>query len=272
MQPQKPYQSNNYNVPQPPPYYQAPLPPPPPPVKSGRGLRSVILVVLLLVIAGVVVQSTLFRVERVMVSGCVYLSPEQVVERSGLYYGQNMLSINKETIEKSVNADRYMVFQDLKRDYATRTVTLYIYERVPVCTMQTRGIQYTLDAMGVVLEQTEELSVIDGLIILTGLKSTDCGLGRQVSVEKRERLDVYQSILYELNLMGYTQMISELNVLDLDNLYLVTADGMSVKLGSASYMHAKIVSLMTVREELAKMGKSKGTVDISSPVYPVYIP
>lgn len=225
---------------------------------------------LLIVIAGVVAQSTLFRLKHVVVSGCVNLTAQEVIERSGLFYGQNLLSINKETIEKSVNADRYLVFQDLTRDYRTGTVTLSVYERVPMCIMQTLGIQYTIDTMGYVLEQTEELSLIDGLIVLTGLKTNSCYLGQRVGALNPDQLRAYQSIMYELNLMDYADQISELNVLDLDNLYLVSKDGMAVRLGDASFMHGKILSLMTVREELEKMGKKNGTIDVSMPVYPVY--
>ncbi len=246
--------------------------PPPPPPKSGRGFRSLILVLLLLLVAGIVVQSTLFRIERVLVVGCINMSEAQVVEKSGLYPGQNMLSINAQTIEKSIDADRYLVFKEIKKDYTTRTVTLYIEERVPVATFQTLGIQYTIDSNGVILEQTEELAVIDGLIVLTGLKTDACILGRQLVAQNQNQLSAFQAIMRELNNLGCINRISELNVLDLGNLYLVSADGMAIKMGDTASIHAKVVSFFTVKEQLDTMGVSGGTVDVSLPVYPVYIP
>ena len=247
-------------------------PPYMPPAKRGRGFRALIIVLVLLLAAGIVMQSPLFRVERVLVAGNVNLSEGYIVERSGLNPGQNMFSVNKEEVEKSVNADRFLVFEGLEKDYATRTVTLYIYERVPVATLQTLGIQYELDCMGYVLDQSESLSLVDGLLVLTGLKAEACILGRPVQAESRAQLNAYQSVMYELNALNCVSLISELNVLDMGNLYLVSADGMAVRLGEPTQVHAKMIAFLTVKEQLDLMGKTGGTVDVSIPVYPVYIP
>lgn len=264
MQPPNMQPIPDQNMNNPPPLY--------PPPKERRGLRSLVVVLFFLFAAGVILNSPLFQIERVIVIGCVNIPESKIVEVSGLYPGQNMLSVNKETIEKSINADRYLLYQDLKKDYTTRTATLYVYERIPVATLQTLGIQYTLDAMGVVLEQTEELSLIDGLIVLTGLKADACILGSRVVAQQKGQLDAYQAVMYELNALSSVGLMSELNVLDMGNLYLVSADGMAVRLGDAQQIHAKIISFFTVKEQLDLMGKTGGTVDVSIPVYPVYIP
>lgn len=254
------------------PFFYGEQPQAPSPQKPTHGKKTVILVILLLLISAVVVLNVFFRLDKISVVGCVNVTEQEVIMGSGLYLGQNMLTIDKQLVEKAVNKNRYLIFQDLKRDYRTRTVTIYVYERIPTATMQTLGIQYTIDAMGVVLEQTEDLSKNDGMIELTGMQTGTCGVGREINAKNAKQLDVYKSVLYELNSLGYRDQVVELNVFDLDNLYIVTKDGMAIRLGVANYMHAKILSLITVKTEVTRMGMASGTIDVSSPVYPVYIP
>jgi cell division septal protein FtsQ len=241
-------------------------------IKQRRWLRVIFSLVLVLCIAYGMIYLLLLRIERVTVVGCNYKDPLEVVEYSGLHYGMNMLFINKDAVEKAINEDIYLVFQDLQRDYSARTVILTVYERVPVCTIQTLGMQCMLDVMGVVLELTENIEPMNGMIVLTGLGVKDFRKGQTVSVENYSQYNAYLSVMYEIVYLNCAWMITEVSVLDPGNIYLELVNGMSVRLGDATLMRAKLIALLTVLDELANMGITEGMVDVSSPVYPVYIP
>ncbi|MBQ8537610.1 MAG: FtsQ-type POTRA domain-containing protein [Clostridia bacterium] len=244
---------------------------PPPPPRKGRGLKTILGLMALLVVVGVILQSTLFRVRSINVYGNVNLSAEEIVVQSGLAQGQNIFAINKEQVEERINANRYLKYQSLRRDYPD-TVTLVVYERVPCATLQSLGIQYTLDKTGMVLEQTEQLTPMEGLVVLTGVQVEQATVGRSLILKSEQQLTACQGVLYELETQGMLREISELNVSDLDNLYLVSLDGFSIRLGAYEQIRAKLISFSAVHDELLRQGYTGGTIDVSAPIYPTYIP
>ena len=174
-------------------------------------------------------------------------------------------------MEERINQNRYLKFQSLRRDYPD-AITLVVYERVPCTSIKSLGVQYTLDKTGMVLEATQTLTPEKGLLVLTGMKVSKATVGRVIEPEDPRKLAVYETMIYELETKGMLSGISELNVSDLDNLYLVSVDGYSIRLGSTEQLSAKLISYTAVWEALKGMGKYGGTIDVSSPVYPTYIP
>jgi len=269
---QQPYSQGQW--PQPP--YNPVRPPqngltPPAPVKKGKGLKILLALMALLVAVGVVLHSTVFRVRSINIYGNVNLSAEEVVIQSGLAEGQNIFAIDKKMVEKNINANRYLKFQSLRRDYPD-TVTLVVYERVPCAAFQSLGIQYTMDKTCMILEQTEYLTPMDGMIVVTGAQVDHALVGQTLALRDEDQLTACQGILYELETKGLMGAMSELNVSDLGNLYLVSVDGFSIRLGTYEQIGPKLISCMAVHKELVSRGYSGGTIDVSAPVYPTYIP
>ena len=66
--------------------------------------------------------------------------------------------------------------------------------------------------------------------------------------------------------------ISELNLSDVDNLYLVSVDGFTVRLGDDANIQAKIGSMRAVFDYLRANSLSRGSVDVTDYVKPTYIP
>lgn len=238
---------------------------------KGRGLKTLLGLMALLVVVGIVLHSTVFRVRSINVYGNVNLSADEVVIQSGLAEGQNIFAIDKEQVEKRINANRYLKFQSLRRDYPD-TVTLVVYERVPCAAFQSLGIQYMMDKSCMILEQTEHLTPMDGMIVVTGVQVDQAVMGSTLKLRDEDQLTACQGILYELETKGLLGAMSELNVSDLGNLYLVSVDGFSIRLGAYEQIGAKLISCMAVHKELINRGYANGTIDVSAPVYPTYIP
>lgn len=262
----------------PPQYGKAPAPPVPRggdtgARSKGKGLRTLLWILGVLLGVALLLQGTLFRLNRTQVVGCSLRTPEQVVSLAGLVKGQNIFTLDRNAIEAGINKDRYLIFKDLRVDYPDG-LTLYVAERLPCATFQRLGVQYTVDAEGMILEETEKLtmSVQSGIVVVTGLAPTATTLGSRMMLQEAQQLSAYQAVLTELSLQDYLLEISELNVSDLDNLYLVSIDGYAVRLGDQTQMQAKIGSLRAVRTALAEMGTTSGSIDVSSPIYPTYIP
>ena len=99
-----------------------------------------------------------------------------------------------------------------------------------------------------------------------------CEVGRTLSVVSAARMGVYTSVLMELKVMGALDQMRELDLADMDNLYLVSTDGYAVRLGDSQGLHAKLRSMLLTLDKLRQDGYGPGTVDVSAPVNPSYIP
>jgi len=76
----------------------------------------------------------------------------------------------------------------------------------------------------------------------------------------------------ELDLQMYASQVSEINLADPENLYLVTAEGVTVRLGDAKYMQAKIGAVRTDMAYLRQLGKKGGILDVTTPEDAKYMP
>ncbi len=238
---------------------------------KGRGLWAVLCLLFVLVGVGIILHSTLFRLKRVQVVGTSYRTPQEVVTLAGVAEGDNILLLDEDIIRDRINADRYLIFQKMQRDYPDGLI-LQVFERIPRVNIQSMGVQYTLDWEGMVLEQTQTLQLTEGLVAVTGLQITSSTLGRYIACQREEQLAAFRKVLSEMALQEIISQISELNLADMDNLYLVSVDGFTIRLGDAGDMQAKIGAMRAVLDYLHETGREKGSIDVSAPINPTYIP
>jgi cell division protein FtsQ len=231
----------------------------------------VLLSLLVLLGVGVILHSTLFRLKQVQVVGISHRTPEEVVTLAGVAMGDNILLMDEEKIRDKINSDRYLVFQSMQRDYPDGLI-IEVYERKPIANIQSMGMQYTLDGEGMVLEQTQMLQLEEGMVAVTGMQIVSSVLGQYITCQAAEQLSAYRQVMTELAAQGAASQISELNLQDMDNLYLISVDAFTIRLGDDTDMRAKIGAMRAVLEYLRQNGREKGSVDVSAPVNPTYIP
>ncbi|HNW86774.1 MAG TPA: FtsQ-type POTRA domain-containing protein [Candidatus Limiplasma sp.] len=230
-----------------------------------------IFVLAVAVIAIIVLQGTVFRLRTVYVIGNVKKSAQEVAAASGLVKGLNIFSISPDEVQENLSSDHTIVFLGLQKEYPS-TIYLYISEREPVASTQWLGLQYTLDAEGVVLDENSSLELPANMPNVTGLQVTNVHTGQKLEVRNREQILAYYDIMSELGLQYYRDQIREINLSDTDNLYLLTATGISVRLGTRQYMRAKIGALRTDIAYLQQLGKTSGVLDVSIPEDAKYRP
>jgi len=108
--------------------------------------------------------------------------------------------------------------------------------------------------------------------VVTGFQVTDVHVGQRLGVKNPRQLEAYQAIMSELQLQLYCNQISELNVSDPDNLYLMTVHRVTIRLGSAVHARAKIGAVRTDMACLIQLGKTGGILDVSTPEDAKYTP
>lgn len=239
--------------------------------RRTHGFFKFLAVLALMTIGLIVVQETMFRLQTVYVIGNETKTPQQVVTSSGLVRGRNMLTIEEEDVARAFSTDHTLIFKGMQKEYPN-TIYLYIEERKVVAAMQWLGILYTLDEEGIVMDEKSASSVPAGIPIVTGFRLSNVSVGQQLMVRTQKQLEAYQTIMEELRLQLYASQIAEINLSDPSNLYLVTVEGVTIRLGDASYMQAKIGAVRTDMAYLRQLGKTAGVLDVTTPEDAKYMP
>lgn len=230
------------------------------------------LILLTIVTVGVVVaQQTFFRLQTVYVIGNEEKTPQQVVIASGLARGHNMLSIEETDVARAMAEDHTIIFKGMQKEYPS-TIYLYIEERKTVATMQWLGMLYTLDGQGMVMTEENSSILPAGLPVVTGFKASSVMVGQLLGLRDTRQLEAYQTIMYELEQQLYADQVSEINLANPENIYLVTLEGVTARLGDASSMRAKIGAVRTDMAYLRQLGKTGGILDVTVPEDGKYMP
>lgn len=239
--------------------------------KRTNGFLKFLILLCIVTVALVVVEQLVFRLETVYVVGNDQKTPQQIVTASGLVRGRNMLGIEEAEVAAAMAKDHTLIFKGMQKEYPS-TIYLYIEERKTAAAMQWLGMLYTLDREGMVMTEANSSLLPQGIPLVTGMMSNGIVVGQKFTPRNGKQMEAYQRIMEELELQLYANQVSEINLADPDNLYLVTAEGVTVRLGDSRYMQAKIGAIRTDMAYLRQLGKTGGILDVTTPEDAKYMP
>jgi len=240
--------------------------------RRNRIWLGVLLFLGVALVIGMIVRGVVFTVRAAQVSGNVVRTDEQILKTAGISLGQNMFSLDAENVARRVNGDHYLQFERLRMDWPDG-VTLFVTERTPVAYANAYGMLYILAADGTVLENSDDIDNLPELPMVQGFQEGNIVVGKKVAPTASGRLRAYTTIVEELSIQGCLSQIQELNISQMDNIFLVTVDGYTVLLGNGDEIRAKVGAMRAVRLKLLEMEKTGGTINVSEdPVHPTYMP
>lgn len=239
--------------------------------RKTEGFFKFLIVLTALTVALVIVQERFFRLQYVYVIGNEKKTSQQIAAVSGLVKGRNMLGIEEADIAKAMSKDHTIIFKGMQKEYPG-VIYLYIEERNVTAAMQWLGVLYLLDDEGMVMEQRTDSTLPEGLPVVTGFKAGNIYVGQKLTLRSATQLEAYQTIIEELQLQLYTDQVSEINLSDPENIYLITREGVTVRLGDGSQMESKIGSVRTAMAYLRQLGSFSGVLDVTQPQSPTFMP
>lgn len=235
-----------------------------------------VLVVAAVAVLLVISCSQVFIVRDVMVVGNRNLLREEVVTQSGVEIGDNLLSITGQQLRERLEQNRYIEYLGHGFDYRG-TLTLRINERLGMAVVNELGLYYVLDEDGMVLEVAGSAYPVEvagpkvsGFVIDPNSRIT---VGEKMPVHDRGQLEGMQlviSALEETNMLARTSL---LDVSNLENMYIMTAEGAKVVLGDTSGMMTKLLiarEVLSVRETRGDLRGAK--IDVSNGENAHFIP
>jgi len=239
------------------------------PVRRPGRLAAVV-VVLASVIGVLLLQRNVFVLRHVRVEGNVRYTDQQIAAQAGLHHGQSIFALDQQQVARSLQAGSLLILESIYVDYPS-TLILHVRERAPRAALSRNGLYVLIDEINVVLEIDGALDPRLNVPVITGLEVIRDDVGMPLAVRTPTQLIAMNEILNELELQGVTALVSELNVANLDNLYLVTNPGLIVELGDSEEMELKIGMMRAVLEQLAHMGMYVGSLDVSVPYTADYL-
>lgn len=241
---------------------------------DGHTLRWVLLILGVMALVGLVVYSAVFRVRSIYVEGARNIPVQEVIRLSGITEGMNTFAIDDNAVERGIESNRYLSFVCVDKQLPDKVV-LQVKERTQAAAVKYCGILYILDNRGMILEEAvENLEAWDHLVAVEGLGIKSCRVGETIGLHHVEQMKIYTELMVELKVMGALDDVKELDLTNVDNLFLVSRDGYSVRMGNAEKLHAKLRSMLLTRDHLNQSGYQNkgGTIDVSAPINPTYIP
>lgn len=238
--------------------------------RGRSGYAGLVLFLLVAVAAGVLLTSTVFVIKDIQVVGNMSVPTPDIVRLSGLEMGTSVFRINADNVKSRFDGVGRVGFEGLNVSYPS-TVTIYVRERIGRVLVNYSGLPTVLDEFGYAIEQSREMPSGD-LPVVTGLRATGCQVGHQIQSDVVGQVDAMNKVVSRLYQLQYQGLISELNVSDLDNLYLMTRSGMMVKLGDSEQLESKLIWMNSALGELMKDGKTAGIVNVSGGSSAVYQP
>ncbi len=232
--------------------------------RSGSGFFSFFLILAIATIGMIVMMQTVFRLEAVCVIGHEQHSAQEVINVSGLRYGQNIFSIRASDVRAALERDATLVYQGIQVKYPNM-VYLQVSERKPVAVLLWLGIYYALDADGIVLENINETEYTGNLPVITGMRVTSAHKGQRLEVNSSVQLSAYCTLIDELSKQDYISQIEEIRLGKPDNIYLVNAEGISIRIGKPEDLMRKVQSIRTAMGSLRSLNVRSGVMDVSDP-------
>lgn len=217
----------------------------------------------------VLLANVVFVVRDVRVSGAGEVPEADVRRLSGIRLGTRMAALDAAEVRKDVESDGRIAFVGLEKQLPSRVV-LTVRPRSMDALIMLGGKILVLDSDAYVISTVERLPE-KTIPYVTGIKAAYYTVGRQLDVADG-RCMAMKAVLEAMKDQGATGYVSELSVADTADLRAITRTGITVLLGDAEDMPAKVAWMAGALADLEARGESGGQLDVSSATKADYRP
>ena len=180
---------------------------------------------------------------------------------------------DEKAVGQRIASDYRLQFRYMIRELP-QTVVLAVREREACCWLTYCGITYVMDKNRMVMREEENPDYQpENLVEVKGLEvRSNTMVGQEIVLGNETQQNILSSLFLHMKVLGCTGEIKEADISNTDSILLETRDGYTVSLGDKEELHAKLRSMLLVRDELRRMQKAGGTINVSKPETPIYTP
>jgi cell division septal protein FtsQ len=232
-------------------------------VRRHRRKKRIFYIVsfLIVVVAAITLSLTvLFRVDQIVIEGDTRYSSDQIIESSGLYYGENLFRANVNLAEKTIENKLPYIGQAKISKSLPGKLLISVQEDDVAGAVEYNGQYVILSCKGKVLQLSD--TVPEGVATIKGLNFTKAVPGETASYETEDEGSLFGQLGEAVEQSG----LSNVSAMDLSDQYQLTVTIESkflLKLGTPTYLQRKL----TFAQEILKnhlQDSPSGVIDLSS--------
>ncbi len=204
---------------------------------------------------------SVFVIRNVEVVSDQTVDEQDVIRISGVEMGTRMRALDPDKIARGIESTGAYAFVSAEKKYPS-SVRLTVRKRVPAAMAEVGGLVVLMDADGCVISATPEAPDADAVYV-TGIDIGAYIVGQLVDADA-DRIEAMREVIAALEKGDANAYVSELNVSDVNELYIYSRTGIYVALGNDGEMDKKIVLMKYVLQDLESRGETSGRLDVSS--------
>ncbi len=227
-------------------------------------MRKLLGILAFLLLAGafwLFLDRSVFLIRDVEVACDQAVDADRVIRASGIELGARMRALDPALVARKTESTGEFAFVAVDKRYPS-AVRLTVRLRVPAAMAEAGGLVVLMDKEGCVISATPAAPDADAVYV-TGLEVRSYDIGRRIAANE-DRLSAMREVISALDGAGARGHVSELNVADVNALYIYSRTGILVILGDEGEMEEKIVLMKCVLEDLESRGETSGRLDVSS--------
>lgn len=238
---------------------------------SGQERRMIKLLLMLAAVCALVilVRGRIYVLREIEVTGNSKKSVSEIAGRSGLQLGMNIFNVDEREVERNLLTDPYVELLKVRVELPD-TVVLEVRERSACAAINCAGVILLTDQEGYILERLTGVPQDGNFVVVSGMDVSIGHQGNAIESGVPGQKAAMSAVLQAIHESGMEREISELNVADMDNLYLVSDNGIQVLLGDETNLNDKFAWMRAVMDRLKQDGVMSGVLDLSSGKNAVY--
>lgn len=220
--------------------------------KTGKWLTGILLILILITLTVCLSYTVFFKVKAVETEGESIYSSEQIIQSSGIYEGQSMLSISTEEVSSKVCKTLPFIKTAEVRRILPSTVRITVTAETAALSAKYGESFLTLSEDLKVLEETDQITY--PVIVGSQINSGEPG-------EKIVMADGVTETLERLKSAFLSTEIEDISVIDLtdpDNIKLLYKESFVLELGSDDLLEYKLKFCIKV----AQSEQGQGVIDV----------
>lgn len=229
----------------------------------GEGKNSFVLFCLLFAILTALLFTPAFNIRAVTVTGNSALTAEQIVKSSGITTGRNILRVNSNAAEKSLEKIPMIKNADILLKFPS-TVEIAVEECVRAAYIKYMDKYVCIDKNGKILEVSKTADNAN-LIIVTGVSPKEFIAGKSLVLKDADKLEALKSLLSEIEEAVYLpNAVKSIDFSDKNKITMVMDNEIIVNMGKNESLQYKMAYLTKTLETQLKTYRG-GTLDLSDP-------
>lgn len=207
-------------------------------------LGAIVAAVILIILANTV----LFNCAQISVSGNDKYTEDEIVDKSGLKIGDNLLHMNiSEARENIINSLAYIDDAQVKKSFPTK-ISITVVEADKQYCVSDGGVTAVISQKGKIIEHGSA----DGLPLVKGFEPETTEIGKWLKSKTEGKTDIPAKIFEAADAAGLKD-ITEVDVTDKFSVKIIVENRIVLELGSAEEVKSKLlVAVELINKEIGK--------------------